>query len=60
MTPRVSFNSDSLAQFCRGWQVTELSLFGSLLRVDLVAAGGLRNPFRKREILSMPKVIYAA
>lgn len=100
MSLRIPFNSDSVSQFCRRWQVTELSLFGSVLRddfnpasdvdvlvaiapdastsywdwpemveelerifgrrVDLVAAGGLRNPFRKREILSTRKVIYAA
>ena len=28
--------------------------------VDLVAKGGLRNPFRRREILGTAEVIYAA
>lgn len=28
--------------------------------VDLVAKGGLKNPFRRREILRSAKVIYAA
>lgn len=100
MPPQVPLDLEALAQFCRRWQVTELSLFGSVLRddfnpesdvdvlvtiapdastsywdwpemvdelerifgwrVDLVAAGGLRNPFRKREILSTRRVVYAA
>ena len=29
-------------------------------RVDLVSRGGLRNPFRRREILSTREVLYAA
>jgi len=33
-------------------------LFGC--EVDLVSKGGLRNPFRRREILSTRKVVYAA
>jgi len=34
------------------------AIFGR--RIDLVAAGGLRNPFRKREILRTCEVIHAA
>ena len=33
-------------------------LFGR--RVDLVAKGGLRNPFRRREILATAEVLYAS
>jgi predicted nucleotidyltransferase len=29
-------------------------------KVDLVSRGGLRNPFRKREILGTRKIVYAA
>ena len=29
-------------------------------RVDLVSKGGLRNPFRRREILKTRQIIYAA
>jgi predicted nucleotidyltransferase len=89
-----------LADFCRRWQVTELSLFGSVLRDDfrpdsdldvlvtfaadapwslldlvamqehlrqllgrkvhLVEQAGLRNPFRRHEILRHKEVIFAA
>lgn len=34
------------------------SMFGR--KVDLVSAKGLRNPFRRKEILSTRRVIYAA
>ena len=91
---------DKLADFCRRWKITELALFGSVLRedfgpdsdvdvlvelapdhglglydlidmeqelrgifgrdVDLVTKGGLRNPFRRHEILSTRQVVYAA
>ena len=89
-----------LAELCRKWKVTELSLFGSILRddfspssdvdvlvsfdpaapwslldlmemkeelealfgrsVDLVEKEALRNPYRKRRILSTYEVVYAA
>ncbi len=89
-----------LADFCQRWKVSELALFGSVLRedfgpdsdvdvlielvpghglglyevidmeqelrgifgrdVDLVTKGGLRNPFRRHEILSTRQVVYAA
>ena len=89
-----------IVDFCMRWQVTELALFGSVLRddfrpdsdvdvlvtfapdapyslfdfvrmenelrntfgrdVDLVEKAGLRNPFRRREILKTSQVIYAA
>ena len=88
-----------IAAFCKRWNITEFSLFGSALRadfhpdsdvdvlvtispkahislldiaqmqieleaifkrpVDLVEKEGLRNPYRKREILSTARVIYA-
>jgi len=34
------------------------AIFGR--KVDLVAKGGLKNPFRRREILRTAKVLYAA
>ena len=89
-----------IASFCERWNVTEFSLFGSVLRddfrpdsdvdvllvikpdapiglfelvdmkleleklfkrpVDLVEKDGLRNPYRRKEILSTAQVIYAA
>ena len=89
-----------IAEFCQRWSISELSLFGSVLRedfrpdsdidvlviidpnahiglfelaqmqielekifhrpVDLVDQEGLRNPYRKREILRTAEVIYAA
>ena len=86
--------------FCGKWKVTELALFGSVLRedfrpdsdvdvlvdfdaqatpslfdfveiedelscligrpIDLVGKSGLRNPFRRHEILRTRQVIFAA
>jgi predicted nucleotidyltransferase len=100
MNARVSIDQDQIADFCRRWKVTELSLFGSVLRDDfrpesdidvlvtfsseapwslfdlvtmqgqlqqifgrevhLVEEAGLRNPFRRRAILSHREVIFAA
>jgi predicted nucleotidyltransferase len=91
--------ADRIADFARRWKITELALFGSVLRddfdaesdvdvlvsfdpaaawslwdlttmedelaaiigrqVDLVEKEGLRNPFRRRHILSGRKVIYS-
>jgi hypothetical protein len=34
MRPQVEIDQQKLADFCREWQVTELSLFGSVLRED--------------------------
>lgn len=31
---RISVDPEKVAQFCRRWNVTELSLFGSVLRGD--------------------------
>ncbi len=96
----IDISQDRLAELCRKWKVTELSLFGSILRddfgpnsdvdvlvvfqpdapwslwdlmdmkeqleslfgrpVDLVEKEALRNPWRKREILSTSEVLYAA
>ena len=89
-----------LESFCLRWRITELSVFGSVLRedfradsdidvlvnfapdarwtlldmsrmqdqlsailgrnIDLVDIRGLRNPFRRREILSTREVVYAS
>ena len=99
-TKNVNLPMDRIKAFCRKWKVTELSLFGSVLRddfrpdsdidvlisfyndapwslydwvdmidelnsifarqVDLTAQEGLRNPFRRREILRTKEVLYAA
>lgn len=88
-----------IAEFCQRWGITELALFGSVLRadfrpdsdvdvlvsidpkakiglfeiidmklelqdmfkrpVDLVEKEGLRNPYRRKEILSTARVVYA-
>lgn len=34
MTARISVPSERIAAFCERWQVTELALFGSVLRDD--------------------------
>lgn len=100
MSHRIEAPSEKLAGFCRKWKITELSLFGSVLRedfrsdsdidvlvtfapearwslldlprmqvelsdilgrsADLVDIKGLRNPFRRREILATRKVVYAS
>ena len=99
MSPQIEIDQDQVATFCRRWQISELSLFGSVLRddfrpesdvdvlvafeqdapwsyfelvdmadelrdilgrnVDLVPKGGLRNPFRRHEILTTREVLYA-
>lgn len=96
----LQFPAEQIKDFCRKWKITEMALFGSVLRddfrpdsdvdvlitlapdhgwgladvvemeeeleqmlgrdVDLVLKGGLRNPFRRREILKTQQVIYAA
>ena len=96
----IDISENKLTELCRKWKVTELSLFGSILRddfgpdsdidvlvvfqpeapwslwdlmdmkeqlealfgrpVDMVEKEALRNPWRKRRILSTYKVVYAA
>jgi len=96
----IDISESQLAELCQKWKVTELSLFGSILRddfgpdsdidvlvvfqtdapwsmwnlmdmkaelealfdrpVDLVEKEALRNPWRKRRILSTYEVVYAA
>jgi len=34
MTARIAIPADGIAAFCERWQVTELALFGSVLRED--------------------------
>jgi len=91
---------EKIIEFCKRWNITEFSVFGSVLRddfhpdsdidvlvtidpkaeiglfelidmklelqaifkrpVDLVEKDGLRNPYRRREILRTAQVIYAA
>jgi len=44
-----------------GWVDMIEELEGIFARpVDLVAKGGLRNPFRRREILRTAEVVYAS
>jgi len=34
MTAKIKIPRERLAAFCREWQITELALFGSVLRAD--------------------------
>ena len=34
MTARIAIDREQIADFCRRWKITELSLFGSVLRDD--------------------------
>ncbi len=98
-TLKLQLPKKKITEFCHRWQITELALFGSVLRndfrpdsdvdvlvsfapdaewnlfdlvkmqeeletlfqrqVDLVEKAGLRNPFRRHEILQTCQVIYA-
>ncbi len=100
MNSRLGTSSNSFAAFCQTWKISELSLFGSVLRndfrgdsdvdvlvkfapeanwslldlsrmrdelsallgrnADIVDIRGLRNPFRRREILSSREIVYAS
>jgi predicted nucleotidyltransferase len=100
MSARIPIPREKIAEFCGRWKITELALFGSVLRndfrtdsdvdvlvtfapdaewslfdlvgmqeeleamfgrkVDLVERKGLRNPFRRHEILNTKQVVYAA
>ena len=97
---RIDLPKEKIGEFCRRWKITELALFGSVLRddfrpdsdidvlvtfsddcghslfeltqiqeqlkallahkVDLVEKAGLRNPFRRHNILRNMEIIYAA
>lgn len=94
----IDLSMDRISDFCRRWKITELALFGSVLRddfrpdsdvdvlvsfapdhgwslfdyldmrdelgrifgrdVDVVSKAGLRNPFRRHEILRTRRIIY--
>jgi predicted nucleotidyltransferase len=96
----IEIPKEEIADFCRRWNITEVALFGSVLRedfhpdsdidmlvtfapgaryslfdlarmqeelkamlgreVNLVEKAGLRNPFRRHEILKSLKVVYAS
>jgi len=96
---QIEVPQDKIAEFSRKWKITELALFGSVLRddfrpdsdvdvlvefseeadhslfdfvdmqeelagllgrkVDLVEKKGIRNPFRRYEILRAHQVIFA-
>lgn len=34
MSPKIPIDRDKIAEFCRRWEITELALFGSVLRDD--------------------------
>lgn len=34
MSPRIPIDSDKLREFCLRWKITEMALFGSVLRED--------------------------
>lgn len=34
MSPRIEISREALAEFCQRWKITELALFGSVLRED--------------------------
>lgn len=34
MNPRIEIPREAVAEFCRRWQITEMALFGSVLRED--------------------------
>lgn len=34
MSARIPLDRDKIAEFCRQWRITELALFGSVLRQD--------------------------
>jgi predicted nucleotidyltransferase len=64
-----SLDAAFLGMFCEKWRIRELSLFGSVLRPDfsstsdidiLVEKEGLRNPYRRREILNHREILYVA
>ena len=99
MSPKISIDHGKIEEFCQRWKITELALFGSILRddfrpdsdvdvlvtfdpdaqwslfdlvqmqeelgemlgrkVDLVEKKGLRNPFRRHNILKTRQVVYA-
>jgi len=100
MSPKIPIDHAKIADFCHRWKITELALFGSVLRddfrpdsdvdvlvtfapdaqwslfdlveiqealsemlgrkVDLIEKRGLRNPFRRYEILRTKEVVYTA
>lgn len=97
---RFTIPRKKIAEFCKRWNITEFSIFGSVLRddfrsdsdidvlvsidpgahmglfkiiemkleleeifkrpVDLVEKEGLKNPYRRKEILQTARVVYAA
>lgn len=66
MAAAIEVDPASVAEFCRKWKISEFALFGSVLRpgfgrdVDLVEKSGLRNPFRRHEILTTREIVYEA
>jgi hypothetical protein len=63
---RLDITEQQLADFCRRWRITELALFGSVLREDAVTLVSRRaiersgNWIRRREILESAQVVHAA
>ena len=97
---KIDLPMDKISQFCTKWKISELALFGSVLRedfgpdsdvdvliefaenagwslfewvdmieelksifgreIDLASKRGLRNPFRRHQILTTREIVYAA
>ena len=73
MNARIGRYQGEIADLCRRWQVTELALFGSVLRdelggvlgrptelVERSAVEASRNYIRRAEILQSAEAVYAA
>ena len=73
MNARIDRYQGEIADLCRRWQVTELALFGSVLRdelsgvlgrptelVERSAVEASRNYIRRAEILQSAEAVYAA
>ena len=73
MNARIDRYQGEIADLCRRWQVTELALFGSILRdelggvlgrptelVERSAVEASRNYIRRAEILQSAEAVYAA
>ena len=73
MNARIDRYQGEIADLCRRWQVTELALFGSILRdelggvlgrptelVERSAVEASRDYIRRAEILQSAEAVYAA
>jgi len=69
MVAHIHYDHDRLAALCEKWRITELALFGSVLRddfrpdsnVDVLTRSSVeqsRNPYRKQLILENAETVY--